>query len=259
MFSDIRSFTTFSEKMDAPKLAHFLNDYLGIMTNIVFANQGTLDKYIGDAIMAFWGAPLDQPMHAGNACSAAMAMMKALHENKARWKTEFDVDVNIGVGINSGPVNVGNMGSSDNFSYTVIGDHVNLSSRLEGLTKAYGVSILTTRFTFDEIVKAGGSLPPHRILDNVKVKGKKNAVELIQVLDRPLAKEGLVVFEEARQLYLGQRWDQAIDKFREANSYLAFSADQPDGPCDVFIERCTEFKANPPAKDWDGDWEMHSK
>jgi adenylate cyclase len=259
MFSDIRSFTTFSEKMDAPKLAQFLNDYLGIMTKLVFANEGTLDKYIGDAIMAFWGAPLDQPFHAANACKAAVAMMQALHANKERWKTEFDVDVNIGVGINSGPVNVGNMGSSDNFSYTVIGDHVNLSSRLEGLTKAYMVSILTTRFTFDEIVKAGGELPPHRVLDNVKVKGKKNAVELIQVLDRPLAKEGLVVFEDARQMYLQQRWDLAIARFREANSYLAHSAEEPDGPCEMFVERCQEFKINPPAKDWDGDWEMHSK
>ena len=259
MFSDIRSFTTFSEKMDAPKLAHFLNDYLGIMTKIVFANEGTLDKYIGDAIMAFWGAPLDQPLHAGNACKAAIAMMKALHENKERWLKEFDVDVNIGVGINSGPVNVGNMGSSDNFSYTVIGDHVNLSSRLEGLTKEYGVSILTTRFTFDEILKAKGELPPHRVLDNTKVKGKKNAVELIQVLDRSMQKEGLDLFDQARKLYLEQQWDQAISKFREANSILEVSVDKPDGPCALFIERCQEFKKNPPAGDWDGSWKMEHK
>jgi adenylate cyclase len=259
MFSDIRSFTTFSEKMDAPKLAHFLNDYLGIMTKIVFANEGTLDKYIGDAIMAFWGAPLDQPQHAANACKAAMAMMKALHENKERWLKDFNVDVNIGVGINSGPVNVGNMGSTDNFSYTVIGDHVNLSSRLEGLTKEYGVSILTTRFTFDEITKANGDVPPHRVLDNTKVKGKKNAVELIQVLDRPMQKEGLEMFAEGRKLYLAQEWDQAIAKFREANSILAVSVEKPDGPSHLFIERCVEFKKNPPGKDWDGSWEMHHK
>jgi adenylate cyclase len=259
MFSDIRSFTTFSERMDAKALAHFLNDYLGIMTKIVFANEGTLDKYIGDAIMAFWGAPLDQPNHALNSCKAAIAMMQALHENKARWLKDFNVDVNIGVGINSGPVNVGNMGSTDNFAYTVIGDHVNLSSRLEGLTKAYGVSILTTRFTFDEIVKAGGELPPHRVLDHVKVKGKKNSVELIQVLDRSVAKEGLEIFEQARKLYTEQRWDQAIEKFREASSYVSRSAEELDGPCGVFIERCQDFKTAPPAKDWDGSWEMHSK
>jgi adenylate cyclase len=259
MFSDIRSFTTFSEKMDAPKLAHFLNDYLGIMTKIVFANEGTLDKYIGDAIMAFWGAPLDQPQHAANACKAAQAMMKALHENKERWLKDFNVDVNIGVGINSGPVNVGNMGSTNNFSYTVIGDHVNLSSRLEGLTKEYGVSILTTRFTFDEIVKASGEIPAHRVLDNTKVKGKKNAVELIQVLDRPMQKEGLELFAEGRKLYLAQEWDQAIGKFREANSILAVSVEKPDGPSHLFIERCEEFKKNPPGKDWDGSWEMHHK
>jgi adenylate cyclase len=259
MFSDIRSFTTFSERLDAKQLAAFLNDYLGIMTKIVFANEGTLDKYIGDAIMAFWGAPLDQPTHALNACKASIAMMKALHENKDRWKETFDVDVSIGVGINSGPVNVGNMGSPDNFSYTVIGDHVNLSSRLEGLTKAYGVAILTTRFTFDDIVKAGGKLPPHRVLDNVKVKGKKNAVELIQVLDRDLSKEGLEIFEAGRKLYEAQKWDEAIAKFKEAAPKLAFTPDQPDFPCDMYVERCEEFKKNSPGADWDGSWEMHSK
>lgn len=259
MFSDIRSFTTFSEKLDAKVLASFLNEYLGIMTKIVFAHEGTLDKYIGDAIMAFWGAPLDQPKHSLNACKAAVAMMKALAENQRRWKEHYGVDVNIGVGINSGPVNVGNMGSSDNFSYTVIGDHVNLSSRLEGLTKAYGVAILTTRFTFDEIEKAGEKAPAHRVLDHVKVKGKKKAVELIQVLDRPMPDSGLALFAEGRSLYAAQSWDAAIAKFREASALLSVSPEDRDGPCDIFIGRCEDFKAAPPAPDWDGSWEMTSK
>ncbi|MGK5083672.1 adenylate/guanylate cyclase domain-containing protein [Bdellovibrionota bacterium FG-1] len=259
MFSDIRSFTTFSERLDAKVLAQFLNDYLGIMTKIVFANNGTLDKYIGDAIMAFWGAPLDQPKHALNSCKAAVAMMQALAQNKKRWFEQFNVDVNVGVGINSGPVNVGNMGSTDNFAYTVIGDHVNLSSRLEGLTKAYTVTILTTRFTFDEIEKAGDKLPDHRVLDHVKVKGKKKAVELIQVLDRPYSDEGLALFQEGRKLYTEQQWDTATEKFMQANVLLAVSAEVPDGPCAMYLERCRDFKAAPPEKDWDGSWEMHSK
>lgn len=259
MFSDIRSFTTFSEKMDAKSLAALLNDYLGIMTQIVFKNQGTLDKYIGDAIMAFWGAPLDQPTHAANCAKTAIEMMKALHENKKRFKEQYGVDVDIGVGLNSGVVNVGNMGSKDNFAYTVIGDHVNLASRMEGLTKNYGVSIVTSRFTFDCITASGQPLPRHRILDNVKVKGKKKAVELIQLLDREMSEDGLRIFEEGRKLYKQQKWDEAIAHFKEAGQLLAPSPDKTDGPSEMYIERCEEFKKAPPEPDWDGSWEMHTK
>lgn len=258
MFSDIRSFTTFSEKLDAKTLAALLNEYLGAMTKIVFANEGTLDKYIGDAIMAFWGAPLDQPKHAGNACRAAIQMMQKLAEEKPKYKAKYGVDVNIGVGINSGMVNVGNMGSEDNFAFTVIGDHVNLSSRLEGLTKYYAVSILTTRFTFDDILAAGEQLPPHRVLDHVKVKGKKTAVEIIQVCENPLAPEGLALFEKARALYAQQKWDEATAAFKEAGAKLAVGG-EPDGPTQMYIDRIVEMKANPPGADWDGSWEMHSK
>src|SRR5690606_38187295 len=146
VFSDIRSFTTFSEKMDAKQLATFLNDYLGKMTDIVFDTGGTLDKYIGDAVMAFWGAPLDQPQHAAQACQAAVLMQKKLAEDRPYYKEKYGIDVNIGIGINTGSVNVGNMGSERIFEYTVIGDHVNLASRLEGLTKEYQSGILTTRY-----------------------------------------------------------------------------------------------------------------
>jgi adenylate cyclase len=259
LFSDIRSFTTFSEKMDAKALAAFLNDYLGIMTNIVFKNEGTLDKYIGDAVMAFWGAPLDQPQHASNCCKAAIEMMEALAQNQARFKSQYGIDVNVGIGLNSGMVNVGNMGSENNFEYTVIGDHVNLASRLEGLTKKYGAGIVTTRFTFDSIQAAGLSVPPHRVLDFVKVKGKKKAVELIQVLERPLAEDGLKLFSEGRELYKSQKWDEAIQTFEAANKILAPSADQMDGPCEVYIGRCRDFKNEPPEAEWDGSWEMDSK
>ena len=262
LFSDIRSFTTFSEKMDAKALSSFLNDYLGIMTKIVFANEGTLDKYIGDAIMAFWGAPLDQPKHAKNACMAAFEMMQALAEHKERFRTQYGVEVDIGIGLNSGVVSVGNMGSCDNFAYTVIGDHVNLASRLEGLTKYYGASIVTSRFTFDSVSASGGTTLPHRVLDFVKVKGKKNAVELIQVLDRKVSDQALRCFEEARQLYQKQKWDEAIALFKKANELTLGSAaklGEMDGPCRMYVERCEELKATSPGPDWDGTWEMHSK
>ena len=259
MFSDIRGFTTFSERLDAKTLAALLNDYLGIMTNIVFANNGTLDKYIGDAIMAFWGAPLDQPKHAADAATTAVNMMKALKENKQRYKEQFGVDINIGVGVNSGIVSVGNMGSQNNFAYTVIGDHVNLASRLEGLTKAYGVNILTTRFTMDHIAESGAALPLHRVLDSVKVKGKKQAVELIELLDRECQEKGLELFQEGRRLYTQQKWDAAIEALTAANVILSPTPEKMDTPCKEFIERCGEFKKNPPAQDWDGSWEMHTK
>jgi adenylate cyclase len=259
LFSDIRSFTTFSEKMDAKALAGFLNDYLGTMTKIVFDHMGTLDKYIGDAVMAFWGAPLDQPDHAINACNAAMKMMQALGEQRARYKEVYGIDVDIGVGLNSGVVNVGNLGSADNFEYTVIGDHVNLASRLEGLTKSYGVSIVTSRFTFDIIEKLGKPLPRHRCLDLVKVKGKKKAIELIQLLAVDMNPEGLKLFQDGRTLYTAQKWDEATACFEKANELLRSSPQTEDGPSMEYIQRCKDFKANPPASDWDGSWEMHSK
>ena len=256
LFSDIRGFTTFSEQMDAKALASFLNDYLGTMTALVFSNQGTLDKYIGDAVMAFWGAPLEQPDHAYHACETAIKMMKALAQENERFKTQYGMDVKIGIGINSGVVNVGNMGSENNFEYTVIGDHVNLASRVEGLTKKYGVTILTTRYTLDSVAQSHpGQILPHRVLDFVKVKGKKNTVELIQILEVDYSLEGLQAFAKGRELYSQQKWDEALLKFEEANILL----NSRDIPSQVFSERCEFFKKNPPESDWDGGWEMENK
>jgi adenylate cyclase len=197
--------------------------------------------------MAFWGAPLDQPNHAENACRAAVAMMKALDENKERFRKQYGVDVEVGVGLNSGTVSVGNMGSNENFAYTVIGDHVNLASRLEGLTKYYGAGIVTSRFSFETIEKAMGTLPPHRILDLVKVKGKKNAVELIEVFSKPMS--------QARAYYSRQHWDLATEHFQKVCAMLGGK----DGPSEMYLERIAGLRANPPGKDWDGTWEMHSK
>ncbi len=260
LFSDIRGFTTFSEEMDAKKLTSFLNDYLGLMTDIVFEFGGTLDKYIGDAVMAFWGAPLDQPQHALNACKASAKMMQVLTENQERFKRDYGIDVHIGIGVNSGTVSVGNMGSDRIFEYTVIGDHVNLASRMEGLTKYYGVSIVTSRFTFDCITGNGQEVPSHRLLDLVKVKGKKHAVELIQVLDREYPADALAAYAKGRALYANRQWDAAIAAFQGASALLtAGQANQEDGPCQLFVERCRTFKETPPEADWDGSWEMLSK
>ncbi|MBC7386430.1 MAG: adenylate/guanylate cyclase domain-containing protein [Cryobacterium sp.] len=258
VFSDIRSFTSFSEKMDAKDLSTFLNDYLGRMTDIVFETEGTLDKYIGDAVMAFWGAPLDQPKHATNACKAAILMQQTLRKDRPYFKEKYGVDVTIGIGINSGPVSVGNMGSERIFEYTVIGDHVNLASRLEGLTKEYHAPILTTRFTFDIIESSGEILPPHRVLDFVKVKGKKIAVELIQILDREISAVTLKKFSDARALYTQREWDSAMREFEICANELSENG-VPDAMSLEFITRCKNFKMSPPPPDWDGSWTMLTK
>jgi adenylate cyclase len=237
-----------------------LNDYLGSMTDIVFETGGTLDKYIGDAVMAFWGAPIDQPQHASNALMAAIKMQQVLAERRPYFKEKYGVEVFIGIGINSGTVNVGNMGSEKIFEYTVIGDHVNLASRLEGLTKPYHAGILTTRYTFDMIKEAHGYEPPQRTLDFVKVKGKKQAVELIEIFEKERSATGKQQFEEARFLYTQQKWDEAIAQFQKAiQTFKDQDGIEDDGPSLMYIERCLEFKNNPPAPDWDGSWEMHSK
>ncbi len=271
LFSDIRNFTSFSEQMDAKALASFLNDYLGIMTGIVFKHHGTLDKYIGDAVMAFWGAPLDQSKHAFQACQAAVEMIHALKKNQKRFKEQYGIDVEVGIGINSGLVNVGNMGSQQNFEYTVIGDHVNLASRVEGLTKKYGVRLLTTRFTWNVMTKYISEHPElslshefsYRVLDDVKVKGKKQAVELIEILDQPLPQDTIQEFEEARQLYRNQKWNESIQALKAVSQKIAKalgkSPEFEDGPCETYLERCQKFLVSPPASDWDGSWEMESK
>jgi adenylate cyclase len=258
VFSDIRSFTSFSEKMDAKTLSTFLNEYLGQMTDIIFETEGTLDKYIGDAVMAFWGAPLDQPRHAINACKAAIQMQQALTERRPYFREKYGIEVNVGIGVHSGSVAVGNMGSERIFEYTVIGDHVNLASRIEGLTKDYHSRILTTRSTMDLIAGAGEPLPPHRVLDFVKVKGKKVAVELLQILDVEFPQAGLDLFAAGRELYSQQKWDEAIVQFEAASKALVLDGKDDEMSLE-FIERCKTFKLNPPGADWDGAWVMTTK
>jgi adenylate cyclase len=257
LFSDIRGFTRFSEKMDATVLAEFLNDYLGVMTRIVFECRGTLDKYIGDAVMAFWGAPLDSPSHAADCCRAARRMYAALGEHRARFKERYGVDVDIGIGINTGFVNVGNMGSELSFSYTVIGDSVNLASRLEGATKAYGVRILATRSTLDAITAQGDPLPPHRLLDRVKVKGKTEVVEIFEILVSSIPEEALEAFERGRQAYARGDWDEAMGSLRDADRLILAASGEFDGPSRTLLERCEKLRlAGGP---WDGAWEFESK
>ncbi len=175
-FSDIRGFSTLSENMSPQELVNHLNVYLAAMTDIILEYGGTLDKYIGDAIMAFWGAPLPQADHAARACACSLKQMEKLRELNLSWPPEKRI--NIGIGLNSGVMTVGNMGSSLRMNYTLMGDNVNLGSRLEGTNKEYGTNIIVSEMTYG-LVKDKFIF---RELDNVRVKGKNKPVGIYELV-----------------------------------------------------------------------------
>ena len=254
LFSDIRGFTTISEKLTPEELVKLLNEYLTTMTNQVFQYEGLLDKYMGDAIMAVFGAPLDQPDHARRACLTALTMMKELHKLQEKWRTEGRPAFDIGVGVNSGDMVVGNMGSEMRFDYTVMGDMVNLGSRLEGINKEYGTKIIISEFTYEKVKDAMCC----RELDGVRVKGKIKPVKIYELLgekqDEPNFKDLMEGFAKGLALYREGKWDEAIAAFQ---SVLAFRPD--DYPSKMYVERCKNLKENPPAQPWDGVFVMTKK
>ena len=205
LFSDIRSFTSISESLTAAALKQLLNDYFTPVTRVIFEHEGTIDKYVGDMVMAFWGAPLEDPCHAEHAVAAALAMQ----EETARLRTEFAArgwpEVHIGIGINTGVMNVGDMGSSYRRAYTVLGDAVNLGSRLESLTKYYGVGILVSEHTRRQAPRFA-----YRFIDCIQVKGKEEPVSVYQ----PLGLESALDDATRQEL---QRLDQAISAYRSAH------------------------------------------
>lgn len=246
LFSDIRGFTDFSENLPPAELAEVLNAYLSIMTAIVQGERGTIDKYIGDALMAFWNAPVDLPDHARRAVAAALAMQAALPQINQDFARRGWPVVKIGVGISSGRMSVGNMGSSFRLSYTVMGDAVNLGSRLEGLTKQYGVGILVTDATR---MLALDFL--YRPVDVVRVKGKATPVAIFEPLGRADAvnevlKARAESFGAALACYRGRDWDGA-----EA-ILTRLQAEAPERLYEVYRERIAHFRAEPPPADWSG-------
>lgn len=255
LFSDIRGFTELSERLDVKALATFLNEYLGAMTDILQHNSGTLDKYIGDAVMGFWGAPLDNPEHARLAVKTAVEMVAKLDDLNVDFQKKYGLTIDIGIGINTGPVTVGNFGSSKVFSYTVIGDNVNLASRLEGVNKYYGTHIIVSETTF-AMLKPGEFLS--REVDTVKVKGKHKPVKIYEIFPDNKAHEPLKgvleQFNEGLKHYYDRHWEQAMVSFE-----TVLKARDKDKPSLELIERCKYYLSNPPQQDWDGSWEMHSK
>lgn len=259
MFSDIRSFTSFSEKMDPKDLGDFLNEYLTAMTDIVFETDGTLDKYIGDAVMAFWGAPVDAEKHALKAIQAAILMMKWIDEKRKYVIERYQVPLEVGIGINTGVVSVGNLGSQKSLAYTVIGDDVNLSSRLEGATKVYGVNILTTENTISQLSAEELRTFQLRKLDFLTVKGRTKPVRVFEVFFDSVPEELLTAFEEAMGAYLKQNWGHAISLFEKCNQLAQTHLGREDKTALIFIERVNYLSTHPPGDNWDGAWKLDSK
>ena len=246
LFSDIRGFTNFSENLSPTELAEVLNAYLSTMTHIVQQQRGTIDKYIGDAIMAFWNAPMDLSDHASRAVQTALDMQAALPLLNQEFAARGWPEVKIGVGVNTGRMSVGNMGSEFRMSYTVMGDAVNLGSRLEGITKQYGVGILVTQPT----VEADQDHAFMKI-DEVRVKGKEKPVAIYQPLGRKgeLSDQAQMIariFEAAFERYQARDWEGATKMLTE----LKESA--PCALCDIYLERIAHFREAPPPEDWDG-------
>jgi adenylate cyclase len=254
MFSDIRGFTTISEGLTPGGLVELLNEYLSVMTDIVFLHWGTLDKYIGDAIVAFWGAPYPQSDHALRACRAALDMLKGLEKLNAGWQARGMPTMRTGVGINSGPMLVGNMGSNRRFNYTIMGDNVNLASRLEGLNKEFKTRIIVSESTFQNV---SGQLLG-RELDLIRVKGKTKPVKIFELLstmeERTQYADLISRFQEGLEAYRSARWEAAAGAFED------LQRDYPhDGPADVFLHRCRDMLEKPPEGVWDGVYVMHTK
>ncbi|MBZ5509677.1 MAG: adenylate/guanylate cyclase domain-containing protein [Acidobacteriia bacterium] len=254
MFSDIRSFTTISEGLTPDALVTLLNEYLGEMTDILFTRWGTLDKYIGDALMAFWGSPFPQDDHSVRACHAALDMSKRLEELNLKWEVEGKKPLSIGIGINTGTVNVGNMGSSRRFAWTVMGDPVNLASRLEGQNKEYHTARIISEFTYAQV-------KDHyvcRDLDRIRVKGKLKPVKIYELMDfgknAEKHRDLLTRWHDAQDAFYRMAWDEAVQKFE------ALLGNYPDdGPTETFLKRAYDYYKEPPAAGWDGVYVAKTK
>jgi len=250
-FSDVAGFTSVSEKLAPEALVELLNAYLSEMTDIILDTGGTLDKYEGDAIIAFWNAPLDQPDHALRACRAALRCQKKLGELRPEFARRFGSEVFARIGIHSGPAVVGNMGSRKRFDYTAMGDTMNLASRLEGACKAYKVFLLISEATRESVKEEILA----REIDMIRVVGKTRPVRIFEpVAERatatPAEAEAVRTFERGLEAYRSRNWDRAEEAFRGL----------PDDPAAaVYLERCAAFRRDPPPEGWDGVFELKVK
>lgn len=256
LFSDIRSFTTLSEELGARETVSMLNDYFTDMVDVVFSHGGILDKYIGDAIMALFGTPFPGPDDAMNAMKVANEMIRVLNLFNERRVEAGKIPIHIGVGVSTGELIAGNIGSPKRMDYTVIGDTVNLAARLESATKYYGVQVLTSEYTVAQL-QQGVNL---RELDLIRVKGKHEPVAVYEGLDhydeqqRFHMQTAFEAFAEGLACYRDRNWAAAISHFQEA-----LKLKQDDGPAKLYLERCNHYLKAPPPEDWGGVWTMMTK
>ncbi|MDD3180263.1 MAG: adenylate/guanylate cyclase domain-containing protein [Opitutaceae bacterium] len=273
-FSDIQSFSTFSEKMNPAQLVELMNEYLTACTEIVQEEGGTLDKYIGDAVVAIYGAPIPLPNHAYRACVATVRVQQRISELRVKWREETGQwpevvhNLRARIGLNTGPAIIGNMGSKARFSYTMMGDNVNLAARMESGAKAYGVYAMITEATKLECEKHGGNQLVFRYLDKIVVKGRSLPVPVFEIMgfDKEVAQQTLDclgVYARGIERYLAQDWDGASALFEKS---AALEPLQPHktpaiatNPSLVLIERCRYWKENPPDANWDGVFVMKEK
>ena len=257
-FSDIASFTTISEQYHAKPegLVMLLNEYLDEMTRIALKYEGTLDKYEGDAIMAFWGAPIPQKDHALRTCLAALDMQKRLEQLRPKWIKEGKPPLSVRIGINTGIVIVGNMGGRDRFDYTVIGDSVNLASRLEGANKQYKSNIMISDFTYTHVKNKVAV----RELDLIQVKGKTEPVKVYELLGTAEMemtenqRQSLEMYHEGLKLYRSRKWEEAIAYMQQA-----YSLDENCYVAQIYTERANLYQITPPPPEWNGVFVMTTK
>lgn len=246
LFSDIRGFTTMSERLSPDELGALLNHYMTPMTEIVFETGGTLDKYIGDAVMAFWGAPLPQKDHAARACRSALHMMEKVAELNRDFRDSGLPEIAIGIGLSSGPMTIGNMGSDEFFAYTALGDRVNLGARLEGQTKSYGVGIIISEACYEQV----RGVMSCRELGAIRVKGKNEPVRIYELIGEAGSDAGrqafIDTFHEGLAAFRERRWDDAIAAFTSACELRTDDKSSLD-----YIAECQALKIAPPPEDWD--------
>ncbi|WP_445665352.1 CHASE2 domain-containing protein [Fodinibius sp. AD559] len=269
-FSDIQSFSTFSEQMPAKTLVKLINEYLSAMTNIIREHGGTLDKYIGDAIVAFFGAPVSREDHAYQACVVSQLMQYKLADLREQWRAEGEQWPEIvqhmrnRIGINTGVMVTGNMGSESRFNYTMMGDNVNLAARCESGAKQFGAYTMVTKNTKEEAEKYGDRCV-FRYLDRIVVKGRTEPVDVYEVmgLRDKLDKQEFVCkekFEMGIEAYKRKQWDQAIELFQASSELESFIPNDDSfiytNPSLVYLDRCEVMKENPPPEDWNGVYVM---
>ena len=265
-FTDIQSFSAFSEKLTASELVALLNQYLTDMTDVLLENNGTLDKYIGDAIVAFYGAPIDVDNHEYWACKTAIEMQDKLAILREGWQEEGDRwpeivhNMQNRIGISSGQMVTGNMGSEARMNYTMMGDNVNTAARLESSAKQYGIYIQIADSTYQAVKEK----VVVRDLDNVRVLGKNEPVKVWELISEVGQEPGqykkiLPAYHEALDLYKNQEWSKAIEAFKASDELEEMFGGRKTNPSRIYIPRCEHYLENPPGEDWDGVWTLTSK